>query len=112
MLSHQQKIERLRVGTEMSFNQANSLLNVLEGDDCTLEALTARVECLINCRDDHVRKHAKKALSDLTNLAVLLECFIGKCSNSSIFPLKPLFYIQISDSSFVFLRYIRDRNSA
>lgn len=76
-LSHKQKIEQLRVGAEISFNHANSLLNVLEGDDCTLKALTARAECLVNCRDDRVREHAKKALSDLTNLAVMLECFVG-----------------------------------
>lgn len=82
MLNHEQKIERLRVGTEMSFSQANSLLNVLEGDDYTLEALTARTECLVNCRDDRVRKHAKKALSDLTDLALLLGYFIG---NSDFF---------------------------
>lgn len=87
-LSHEQKIERLRVGTEMSFNQANSLLNILEDDDCTLKALTARMECLINCRDDRVQEHAKRALSDLTNLAVLLECFVGKCFNSSIFSIR------------------------
>uniref|UniRef100_A0A0R3RYI5 non-specific serine/threonine protein kinase n=1 Tax=Elaeophora elaphi TaxID=1147741 RepID=A0A0R3RYI5_9BILA len=84
-LSHEQKIERLRVGTEMSFNQANSLLNVLEGDDCTLEALMARTECLVNCRDDRVQKHAKRALSDLTNLAALLECFIDDMAEHILF---------------------------
>uniref|UniRef100_A0A1I7VP68 non-specific serine/threonine protein kinase n=1 Tax=Loa loa TaxID=7209 RepID=A0A1I7VP68_LOALO len=85
MLSHEQKIERLRVGTEMSFNQANSLLNVLEGDGCTLEALVARTECLVNCRDDRVRRHAKKALDDLTDLAVLLECFIDNMTEHILF---------------------------
>ncbi|CAG9533873.1 unnamed protein product, partial [Cercopithifilaria johnstoni] len=84
-LSHEQKIERLRVGTEMSFNQANSLLNVLEGDDRTLEALTARVECLVNCRDDRVRKHAERALSDITHLAVLLECFVDDMTEHILF---------------------------
>ncbi|VDK81407.1 unnamed protein product, partial [Onchocerca ochengi] len=85
MLNHEQKIERLRVGTEMSFSQANSLLNVLEGDDYTLEALTARTECLVNCRDDRVRKHAKKALSDLTDLALLLGYFIDDMTEHILF---------------------------
>uniref|UniRef100_A0A915PPF6 non-specific serine/threonine protein kinase n=1 Tax=Setaria digitata TaxID=48799 RepID=A0A915PPF6_9BILA len=73
ILGHEQKIERLRVGTEMSFSQANSLFNILDGDDYTLEALTKRTECLVNCRDDRVRKHAMRALSDLTDLALLLD---------------------------------------
>ncbi|KAL3989303.1 Protein kinase domain family protein [Acanthocheilonema viteae] len=83
--THEQKIERLRVGTEMSFNQANSLLNILEGDNCTLEALTARAECLVNCRDGRVQKHAKRALSDLTNLAVLLEYFVDNMNEHILF---------------------------
>ncbi|VIO88081.1 Uncharacterized protein BM_BM7162 [Brugia malayi] len=85
MLNREQKIERLRAGTEMSFSQANSLLNVLEGDDCTLEALVARTECLVNCRDDRVQKHSKKALSDLTNLAILLKCFIDDMTEHILF---------------------------
>ncbi|VDP15307.1 unnamed protein product [Onchocerca flexuosa] len=69
----------------MSFNQANSLLNVLEGDNYTLEALTARTECLVNCRDDRVRKHAKKALSDLTDLALLLGYFVDDMTEHILF---------------------------
>ncbi|VDK59966.1 unnamed protein product [Gongylonema pulchrum] len=77
MLRREQRIERLRVGTEMSFNQANSLLNVLEGDEYSLEALIARTQCLISCRDDSVQELVRSAIDVLTNVSLLLESFVG-----------------------------------
>ncbi|VDN04109.1 unnamed protein product [Thelazia callipaeda] len=101
VLTREQKIERLRVGTEMSFYQAKSLFSVLEGD-LTLESLTKKIECLLNSRDDRVRKYAEGALKEFGDLTLLLECFAGDITGHILFDGSLCYRPQTYSSGLVF----------
>ncbi|KHN74706.1 Eukaryotic translation initiation factor 2-alpha kinase 4 [Toxocara canis] len=85
MLSREQKVERLRVGSEMSFNQANSLLNILEGEDRSLEGLRERIRPLIRARSDTVSQLVRTALDDITTTFNILELLTGERSDRLLF---------------------------
>uniref|UniRef100_F1KQP7 non-specific serine/threonine protein kinase n=1 Tax=Ascaris suum TaxID=6253 RepID=F1KQP7_ASCSU len=85
VLSREQKVERLRVGGEMSFNQANSLLNILEGEDRSLEGLRERTRPLMRARSDAVSELVKTAISDITNTVHILNLLTGEKSERLVF---------------------------
>lgn len=62
----------------MSFNQANSLLNILEGEDRSLEGLRERTRPLMRARSDAVSELVKTAISDITNTVHILNLLTGQ----------------------------------
>uniref|UniRef100_A0A915AH84 non-specific serine/threonine protein kinase n=1 Tax=Parascaris univalens TaxID=6257 RepID=A0A915AH84_PARUN len=85
VLSREQKVERLRVGGEMSFNQANSLLNILEGEDRSLEGLRERTRPLMRARSDAVSELVKTAITDITSTVHILNLLTGEKSERLVF---------------------------
>lgn len=66
-LNRKQRIDLLQDVGAMSYNQAASLLNILEGDESNFNALRERFRPLLRGRNDIVKELAKKGFDDLTN---------------------------------------------
>lgn len=75
-LTHDQRLERLRIGGELSFSQAKALLSLLEGEDTSLENLRERFKPLLRSRFE-IRDNIKTAINDINTCIEILGPLTG-----------------------------------